>query len=282
MRTSLLMSLILLLAGCRANLGGTPAPLPTLAVADTSPVPEQTATPAAEPAPTETAASSAEPAETEAAPSPTARRASPTAEDTAIVEPTETAVEASPTPRRTPRPENTETPEETETAEPDTPSPEATDTAEPTPSPEPTATASPTPSPVPTNTPLPEPTAVPLPQEALVVFVQEGGFAFTHSTLTVYPDGRARIDWHVPPDPPFQEWQAPPNLLIQLRGILDTPAFATVEVEDLPLCADCYEYTLVARTPQGVKTIRTNDAADIPPILQQAIDLLVAVRESAP
>jgi hypothetical protein len=147
--------------------------------------------------------------------------------------------------------------------------------------------AQPTPALQPTTPPsqpaATQPVAASLPDGVLLIFNREGGFAYTNLTLMITTEGFIRLEGD--PQKGAVEWQASADQLASLNMLLNDPGFADLPYDPVVACMDCYIYTLTARTPQGVKAVKTDDAdlSNNPPeLLQRAVELLTGLMSSAP
>ena len=152
---------------------------------------------------------------------------------------------------------------------------------------EPLPTAPPT-APLPANTPnsppaQPQPTkpSASLPDGVLVVFSQEGGFAYSNSALTINGDGSATLESTLLTQSPKQ-WTISADDLTSLQGLLSDPALAGLSIHSKGVCADCYEYTITATTPGGKVLLKFDDSdvgGGLPPPLGDLLALLAKLKD---
>lgn len=123
----------------------------------------------------------------------------------------------------------------------------------------------PTPIP-PTATPPLEVTIYPeaeaLPGDVLLVYTREGGFAYSNTTLTIYKDGRAEETYVSNPNTkpaPIQKTLSA-NDLAAIQAALNDPALAALPFGSGSGCADCYVYTVTARTANGIVSMQADEA----------------------
>lgn len=152
-----------------------------------------------------------------------------------------------------------------------------------------------TPTTVPTTEPTLPPTAelgptlpptTPVPAGVLIDYTREGGFDGTTLHLVINSDGTASLDGtnYVA----TAQWTIEADKLELLKAQISQPEFATLPLDPHPeqLCNDCFIYTINAQTPQGVKTLRFDDAdistENTPPLYQGLNGTLAAVIASAP
>ena len=118
--------------------------------------------------------------------------------------------------------------------------------------PQPTATA------LPAATQPPSHGAGALPPDVLLIYNREGGFAYSNLTLTIKLNGEASLasDNAAGPRPvTLTETD-----LAALDELLADPGLAQLPIDKIGACNDCYVYTLIARTPKGVVTLKADDA----------------------
>lgn len=153
-----------------------------------------------------------------------------------------------------------------------------------------------TPTTAPTTEPTLPPTAepgptlpptTPVPAGVLIDYTREGGFDGTTLHLVINSDGTAMLNGtnYVA----TAQWTIAADKLELLKAQISQPEFP-----DLPSdpshdsgCADCFIYTINAQTPQGVKTLRFDDAyissgQAASPLYQGINGTLAAVIASAP
>jgi hypothetical protein len=136
--------------------------------------------------------------------------------------------------------------------------------------------------------PLPTlPPTTPLPAKALIVFVKEGGVGYTSTTIIVNTDGSAHLEGSLFPIP--IEWSLAPDQLQAITDQLNHAAFAALPYDPNPdlVCADCYVYTVNAATPQGVKSLKFDEAdlslgQDTSPRYQELVTLMDSIIKLAP
>lgn len=105
-----------------------------------------------------------------------------------------------------------------------------------------------------------------LPENVVLVLRREGGFAGRRDLWTVYKTGRIETN-------KGETQQIGENAVSALLKDIDNLGF--FELKDdyrNRSCADCFEYTLTAISGNKRKTVRTNDAGEMPATLQQIID----------
>ncbi len=131
------------------------------------------------------------------------------------------------------------------------------------------------------------PPTTPLPAGVLIDYTREGGFDGTSLHLIINSDGTAKLEGtnYVAP----AEWTIDADKLELLKAQIGQPEFATLPSDPSrdSGCADCFIYTINAHTPQGVKTIRFDDAylssgEAASPLYQGLNGTLAAVIASAP
>ena len=109
-----------------------------------------------------------------------------------------------------------------------------------------------------------------------VTYQVSGGITGWDRTLTVEPDGTARLAVSHGPTPPAASRQVDSAVLARLHSLVSDPAFARLDSAYLPSPggADLQDYLLTAEV--GGRTIRTmsRDGASAPPILREVMSLL--------
>lgn len=106
------------------------------------------------------------------------------------------------------------------------------------------------------------PEAEALPGGVLLVYNREGGFAYSDTTLTIHTDGSAEVKVVSNPNTqpaPIQKTISASDLAA-IQAMLNNPALAALPFGSGSGCADCYVYTLTARTPTGIINVRADDA----------------------
>jgi hypothetical protein len=113
-----------------------------------------------------------------------------------------------------------------------------------------------------------------------------GGFTGWDRTLTVDPDGTARVHVTRGPTPPTASGQVDSAVLAKLHSLVADPAFGQLEPAYLPSPGgvDLQDYAVTAEV--GGRTIRTmsRDGASAPPILRDVLSLLngILAEQNAP
>jgi hypothetical protein len=134
------------------------------------------------------------------------------------------------------------------------------------------------------NPTLPPKGSVDLPDDVLVSFHREGGFAFSIIDLTIDLTGNARLEDTMLNEP--VTWTISDEQLADLHSILSNPALVTMQDKGGVMCNDCYEYTIKMRTPEGVILIQGDDAdlmnGELPEMVTDILIFLNSVKESAP
>ncbi|GIV97450.1 MAG: hypothetical protein KatS3mg057_2107 [Herpetosiphonaceae bacterium] len=131
----------------------------------------------------------------------------------------------------------------------------------------------------------PSPTAQPAAGEPLVALRQEGGLKGAQTTLIVWRDGRARLTQSgLNRQAQKIEWNISDQQLAVLEQLIESAEFMALKENYIPqnTCCDRISYTLTVATPQAEKTVRTMDGVDWPPVLEQTINLLFQIQNSAP
>lgn len=162
--------------------------------------------------------------------------------------------------------------------------PTVSDPAEPLPTP-PTAV----PTQAPTSAPTPTwPPVTPLPENTLIVFVKEGGYAFTSITITVHTDGTAQLAGSEISIP--VTWTIPTDQFKALQDLLNNPGFAKLAYDPGPGlgCDDCYVMTVRALNAGRSTTSLKYDQADldmvkdISPLYDQLVVVMKDIENTAP
>lgn len=189
----------------------------------------------------------------------------------------------------------TEEPTATTTEESLPPAPTAVEepTAEPTATDEPTSTPEPTETAVPTateaapteeaeaqqtpTTQVPQsegaiPVEVEIPEGAVIVFTQRGGFMGLDDTWVFYPDGRVTLnDVAQTPLPPGRIDELVNDLALQ--GFFET----TYTTEPNTFCCDFFDYTLAVQTAENQNYVSYSDGD--PNLPQNLLDITTLMRE---
>jgi hypothetical protein len=121
-------------------------------------------------------------------------------------------------------------------------------------------------APAPAGTGFPAGTATPpipheaeaLPPDVLLVYNRQGGFAYSNLTLTVRLNGAAVL---TSGNAPAREFMLAGPDMAALKALLAEPALARLPGGRPSACADCYVYTVTARTPAGIVLLKADDAS---------------------
>lgn len=121
----------------------------------------------------------------------------------------------------------------------------------------------------------PVPTAAAGTDDIVITYRKTGGFDGIDETMTVYADGRLALTSR---RGAVKQAQATPAEIDQLRQVLGSDEFARLEATYQAAGADLFTYMLIVPSGPTPRTITTMDAAQNPPVLDQAIAALEQLR----
>jgi len=104
----------------------------------------------------------------------------------------------------------------------------------------------------------PKPGAGNLPDDVLLTYDREGGFAYSHIVLVVHLDGRIDLSLNETPEPTQRALSA--RELAVLQAALNNPSLSGPQTGFPGACNDCYIYIVTARTDKGIVTLKADDA----------------------
>lgn len=104
----------------------------------------------------------------------------------------------------------------------------------------------------------PKPGSNSLPADVLLTYNRAGGIAYSDNTLVIHRDGVLDLTINTTPQPVSRSLNA--GELAALTALLNDPSLSTLQSGKPSLCNDCYVYTVVARTANGIITLRADDA----------------------
>ena len=109
-----------------------------------------------------------------------------------------------------------------------------------------------------------------LPENVVLTLRREGGFAGRRDLWTVFKTGRIETN-------KGETQQIGEDAVATLLKDLETAGIFDLKDDYRnPNCADCFEYTLTVAHGETVKTIRANDAGEMPPSLTKIIDRITS------
>ncbi|SRR6266508_957491 len=109
----------------------------------------------------------------------------------------------------------------------------------------------------------------------LISYHKSGGIAGVNETLTVYANGTVEIR----DKSGTISTRADPSDIQALDQLLDSPAFAALQLPLQPPAPDQFIYELTV--PDRAKPIVTVDGADNPPVLREVLDVLEKLKTQA-
>jgi hypothetical protein len=110
----------------------------------------------------------------------------------------------------------------------------------------------------PTTGTTPKPGVGTLPNDVLLTYDREGGFAYSHISLVIHLDGRIDLSLNETPEPTQRALSA--REIAVLQAALNNPSLTGPQTGFPGACNDCYIYIVTARTDKGIVTLRADDA----------------------
>lgn len=109
-----------------------------------------------------------------------------------------------------------------------------------------------------------------------ITYSVSGGIAGWQRTLTIEPDGTARVEVVHGPSPGTSQHQVDAALLQRLHALVRDPAFAALQREYLPSPggADMQDYAVSVEVDGKVLKTMTRDGAQPPQILRDVLAIL--------